>query len=109
MNIAMIAFAFVLMIFITLFISRAITDLVLRPMQRMLSAVKEIAKPILGDVNTLGLESVDNDLDEAMYDDEIYVLEKIVEKLGKIAGIAARLTLGAEPTSMKGLSEASSR
>jgi len=101
MNMALVAFAFTLMVLTTLFISRAISDLVLRPLQRMLTSVKQIALPILGDVSALGLEG---DGLEGL-DDEVYVLERIVQKLGKIAGIAAELSVGRDPAAMEHLED----
>eukprot|EP00747_Dinoflagellata_sp_TGD_P083094 gnl/TRDRNA2_/TRDRNA2_161964_c5_seq1.p1 gnl/TRDRNA2_/TRDRNA2_161964_c5~~gnl/TRDRNA2_/TRDRNA2_161964_c5_seq1.p1 ORF type:complete len:572 (-),score=142.73 gnl/TRDRNA2_/TRDRNA2_161964_c5_seq1:203-1801(-) len=58
------------------------SDVVLRPMHRMLSTAKTIALPLL--TNLGGGHNVD--LDRA--DDEIFMFEQIVEKLGMIAGHA---------------------
>eukprot|EP00928_Gymnodinium_smaydae_P017078 TRINITY_DN16505_c0_g2_i3.p1 TRINITY_DN16505_c0_g2~~TRINITY_DN16505_c0_g2_i3.p1 ORF type:complete len:649 (-),score=154.73 TRINITY_DN16505_c0_g2_i3:117-2063(-) len=101
MNLAMLLTAITMMMLTTLFISRSISDLVLRPLQRMLSSAKEVAKPIFGDSSAFGNELMDEDLDDEN-DDEVLVLEKIVQKLGKIAGIAADI-VNTEGESLEGL------
>jgi len=100
MNIMLVLFTFCIMAGTTLFISLAVSDLVLRPLQRMLTSVKKIAMPILGDTATMGLASGKDGQEK---DDEIVVLEQIVQKLGNIAGIAATMVVGADPDSMKEL------
>jgi cAMP-specific phosphodiesterase 4 len=57
------------MVMTTLLISRAISELVLRPLQRMLISVKEVAKPILGDVSNLSHASP-NDMHGEPADDQ---------------------------------------
>jgi len=102
MHMALMLFTITVMVLTTFFISRAISDLVLRPLQRMLTSVKQIAQPIFGGISALGGEEEEED--EAAYDDEVYVLLKVVQKLGKIAGIAAEMSnVGKHPESMTGL------
>jgi len=99
-KIAFVVFAFTVMVFTTFFISRAISDLVLRPLQRMLISVTRIAQPLLGDSSALGLDR-EEDVAEALKGDEISTLERLVQKLGKIAGIAAELSVGRDLASME--------
>merc|ERR1719247_527631 len=54
MGITLILFAILVMIFMSLFIAKAVSDLVLRPMQRMLASVKEISQPMFGNNEAFG-------------------------------------------------------
>jgi len=92
----LIIFAVFLMGITSLFVSMAVSDLVLRPLQRMLKTVKEIAKPILGNLDNLGLTNMASSEgeEEPDGDDEIATLEAIMQKLTKIAGIAVSMSTG---------------
>jgi len=87
MNMALLMFAFIAMVVCTFFISSAVADLVLRPLQRMLAEVHRIALPIFGTEHGLDV----NEGDKVHFDDEVWVLEQLVQKLGKIATIAAEV------------------
>jgi len=81
-NIALILFVLTVMVFTTLFISRIISIMVLAPLHRMLESVKRIARPLFEQFG----DETDSQNSE---DDEIFILEKVVQKLGKIAGLAS--------------------
>jgi len=91
MNIALLVSACFIMVVTTLIINRTVSDLVLRPLQRMLASVKEIAQPIFGHEWHGNDETADDD-EFNDCEDELHMLLKVVQKLSKIAGIATQLT-----------------
>eukprot|EP00929_Paragymnodinium_shiwhaense_P001806 TRINITY_DN102015_c0_g1_i1.p1 TRINITY_DN102015_c0_g1~~TRINITY_DN102015_c0_g1_i1.p1 ORF type:complete len:931 (-),score=177.56 TRINITY_DN102015_c0_g1_i1:206-2998(-) len=88
MGICTVFFIIVIMIFSSLALSSVVTVLAVRPLERMLSTVREIATTVF----KLTADVVEEDEDTADIDNssEMKLLEKVVQKLAVIAALQAR-------------------
>lgn len=104
LSIAEMVYVAALTVLTSLAISTALAKLIVRPLQRMLTAAKQTAEPILGDITALGvLQSEEND-DEGGVADEVTLLERVISKLCKIASLAAGFGVGHQ-MSIQGLAD----
>jgi len=95
-----ILFIIVIMVFSSLALSSVVVELAVRPLERMLSTVRQIAKTCLNvSAGTAEQEDETIDIDES---NEMKLLEKVVQKLAIIADLQTAKNV---PTSTEGMND----
>ena len=91
MNLLMISFVILVMVTFGLVLSNSVSDLALKPMERMLAMVRAIAATVFKTVDNLqeadGMDSDDDDIANAS---EMVLLEKVVNRLARMAELQQR-------------------
>jgi len=86
-NLGVITFVMTVMVLSGLLLSNAVSDLALRPMERMLTMVREIAKTIFKNYKEEEEDYEEDDLDNTT---EMVLLEKIVVRVATISNITTQ-------------------
>merc|ERR1719265_1042754 len=72
-----------------LLLNYAASELAVRPLERMLTSIKQSARAIFSSVNTLQSEENDEDFGEDM-DGEVALLERVVAKIAMLAELSSK-------------------
>lgn len=92
MNLALITLVIIVMVVFGLVLSNSVSDLALKPMERMLAMVREIAATVFKTVDHMAeeIEDIDSDDEDVLQASEMVLLERVVKKLALMAELQQR-------------------